>query len=63
MFAAMILLAATVSMRPPRFRGAAALFGIGVFMGFFVFFMSSFMQALGASHQIPVVLAAWAPAS
>lgn len=62
MFAAMILLAATVSMRPPRFRGTATLFGIGVFMGFFVFFMSSFMQALGASQQIPVILAAWAPA-
>lgn len=62
MFAAMILLAATVSMRPPRFRGAATLFGIGIFIGFFVFFMSSFLQALGASQQLPVILAAWAPA-
>ncbi len=62
MFAAMILLAASVSMRPPRFRGAATLFGIGIFIGFFVFFMSSFMQALGASQQIPVIMAAWAPA-
>lgn len=52
MFAAMVLLAATVSMRPPRLRGGAALFGIGIFIGFFVFFMSSFLQALGASqHQ------------
>jgi lipopolysaccharide export system permease protein len=24
--------------------------------------MSSFLQALGASHQVPVILAAWAPA-
>lgn len=61
MFAAMILLAATVSMRPPRFRGAATLFGIGIFLGFFVFFMSSFLQALGASQQIPVIMAAWSP--
>ncbi|MCB1532741.1 MAG: LPS export ABC transporter permease LptG [Alphaproteobacteria bacterium] len=62
MFAAMILLAAAVSMRPPRFNGGMALIGIGVFLGFFVFFMSSFLQALGASQQIPIVLAAWAPA-
>lgn len=62
MFAAMVLLAATVSMRLPRFRGAATLLGIGIFIGFFVFFMSSFLQALGASQQIPVILAAWSPA-
>ncbi len=62
MFAAMILLAATVSMRPPRFRGGATLFGIGIFMGFVVFFASSFLQALGASGQIPVIMAAWSPA-
>lgn len=62
LFAAMVLLAAIVSMRPPRFRGGLLLFASGVFMGFVVFFMSSFMQALGASQQIPVVLAAWSPA-
>lgn len=62
MFAAMVLLAATVSLRPPRFRGAFMLLSIGVFIGFFVFFMSSFLQALGASQQIPVILAAWSPA-
>lgn len=61
LFAAMILLAATVSMRPPRESGGLILVGLGVFIGFFVFFMSSFLQALGASHQIPVILAAWAP--
>ncbi len=62
MFAAMVLLAATVSMRPPRFRGTMALAAIGVFIGFVVFFMSSFLQALGVSGQIPVILAAWSPA-
>ncbi len=62
MFAAMVLLAAVVSMRPPRFRGAMALFAIGIFIGFLVFFMSSFLQALGASGQIPTILAAWSPA-
>ncbi len=60
--AAMVLLAASVSMRPPRFRGTFALIVTGVFIGFVVFFMSSFLQALGTSHQIPVFLAAWSPA-
>lgn len=62
LYAAMILLAAAVSLRPPRFRGTFALVTLGVIMGFMVFFMSSFLQALGATHQIPVLLAAWAPA-
>lgn len=61
-FAAMILLAATVSMRPPRFRGTFMMISLGIFIGFVVFFLSSFLQALGTSGQIPVILAAWAPA-
>ena len=61
-FIAMILLAATVSMRPPRIGGALGLFAAGVFIGFVVFFMSSYLQALGSSQQIPPALAAWAPA-
>ncbi len=62
LYAAMILLAASVSLRPPRFRGAFALAALGVGIGFMVFFLSSFLQAMGATHQIPVLLAAWAPA-
>jgi lipopolysaccharide export system permease protein len=59
--ASMVLLAATVSMRPPRFGGTMGLITAGVFMGFFVFFMSSYLQALGSSQQIPPFLAAWSP--
>jgi lipopolysaccharide export system permease protein len=33
----------------------------GVLIGFLVFFFSSFLEALGASQQIPVSLAAWSP--
>ncbi len=62
MFVAMVLLAAAVSMRPPRLRGASVQFAAGVLIGFVVFFMSSFLQALGATQQIPVLLAAWSPA-
>ena len=62
MFLAMILLAATVSMRPPRSRGAFMMIAAGIFIGFLVFFLSSFLQALGSSQKIPVILAAWSPA-
>jgi lipopolysaccharide export system permease protein len=62
LFAAMILLAAAVSLRPPRLSGTMNLIVAGVMIGFVVFFMSSFLQALGGSHQIPVLLAAWSPA-
>ncbi|MAE51196.1 MAG: LPS export ABC transporter permease LptG [Micavibrio sp.] len=60
-FASMILLAASVSLRPPRQRGTFMLIVLGVFIGFLVFFLSSYLQALGTSHQIPAALAAWAP--
>ncbi len=62
MFCAMILLAATVSMRPPRSKGTFIMIVTGVMIGFFIFFTSSFLQAMGVSRQIPVMLAAWAPA-
>lgn len=61
LFAAMILLAACVSLRPPRMHGTLLMVAGGAFIGFVVFFLSSFLQALGASHQIPVILAAWSP--
>lgn len=62
LFMAMILLAASVSLRPPRLRGTSILIVSGVIIGFIVFFTSSFMQALGASQQIPIMVAAWFPA-
>ncbi|HPF77782.1 MAG TPA: LPS export ABC transporter permease LptG [Alphaproteobacteria bacterium] len=62
LFMAMILLAASVSLRPPRLRGTSVLVMSGVLIGFIVFFASSFLQALGASQQIPIIVAAWFPA-
>lgn len=62
LFLAMVLLAASVSMRPPRLRGTLVLISLGVMIGFATFFLSSFLQALGVSHQIPVFLSAWSPA-
>jgi lipopolysaccharide export system permease protein len=62
LFAAMIFLAAAVSLHPPRFRSTLTMLVMGIGAGFAVFFTSSFLSALGASHQIPVFLAAWSPA-
>lgn len=62
LLAAMILLAATVSLRPPRFQRALFMVVTGMGAGFAVFFLSSFLKALGGSHQLPIVLAAWSTA-
>jgi lipopolysaccharide export system permease protein len=61
LFAAMVILAATVSLRVARFQNTAMLVGAGVVFGFVMFFATSFLKALGASDQIPVLLAAWFP--
>jgi lipopolysaccharide export system permease protein len=61
LFAAMVILAATVSLRTARFQKTSALMGAGIVFGFVMFFATSFLKALGASDQIPVLLAAWFP--
>lgn len=61
LFAAMIVLAATVSLKVARFQPTFLMIGGGVVIGFLVFFASSFLKALGASDQIPVGVAAWFP--
>ena len=57
LLAAMVILAATVSLKTARFQRTALLIAAGIVIGFSVFFASSFLQALGASDQIP----AWVP--
>ena len=61
LFAAMVILAATVSLRMARSQPTGLLIGSGVVIGFLVFFASSLLKALGASDQIPALLAAWFP--
>lgn len=60
-FAALILIAACVTLRPPRSQNAFKLIVIGISAGFCLFFLSNFLKALGASSQIPVFVAAWSP--
>lgn len=59
---AMVLIAATFSLRPARRGGTVYLVAGGVGSGFLLYFMSSVVYALGLSSSIPVVLAAWTPA-
>ena len=63
LLAAMVLIAATVSLRPPRRGGALAMAVTGIAAGFLLFFVSNLVAALGLSRAIPVDLAAWTPAA
>jgi lipopolysaccharide export system permease protein len=62
LFAAMILVAATFSLRPQRRGKVVALILSGVAAGFLLYFLSNFVFALGLSAKIPVILAGWTPA-
>jgi lipopolysaccharide export system permease protein len=62
MLAAMVLIAASFSMRSSRRGGTMALVGGGVMFGFLLFFLSDVVLALGLSASIPAALAAWTPA-
>jgi lipopolysaccharide export system permease protein len=58
---AMILLAATFTLRHARRGGTLMVITGGVVSGFLLYFLSDLVLALGASDAIPVVLAAWTP--
>ncbi|MBM3733275.1 MAG: LPS export ABC transporter permease LptG [Acidimicrobiia bacterium] len=58
---AMVLLAATFTLRHVRQGGTTAIVGLGVLTGFLVYFFSDISLALGLSSGVPVVLAAWSP--
>jgi lipopolysaccharide export system permease protein len=62
LFCAMVLVAATFSLRMQRRGGATMLIVSGVFSGFILYFLSDIVTALGLSAKLPVLLAAWTPA-
>ncbi len=59
---AMVLIAATFSLRHQRRGGTVLIIAIGVFTGFLVYFISDVVFALGLTSSIPIFLAAWSPA-
>ncbi len=60
---AMVLISATFSLRMTRRGGTLPWVSAGLFFGFFLYFMSDLVFALGLSSRIPEVLAAWTPAT
>jgi lipopolysaccharide export system permease protein len=58
---AMVLIAATFSLRMVRRGGVMLLAGCGLLTGFVIYFFSDVVFALGVSARLPVELAAWAP--
>jgi len=63
LFCAMVLVAASFSLRMQRRGGAGVLIVSGVGAGFLLYFLSDIVFALGISAKIPVLLAAWTPTS
>ena len=59
---AMVLIAATFSLRLTRRGGTGLLLVGGVFVGFVLYFFSELVLAAGRSGAVPVPLAAWSPA-
>lgn len=63
LFAAVISIAAVISLNPTtRAGGTLRMVMTGIVAGFVIFFMTNFLKALGASSQMPVMIAAWSPA-
>ena len=58
---AMVLIAATFTLRHSRRGGATFIIAGGVLTGFILYFFSDIVFALGLSDSIPVLLAAWTP--
>jgi lipopolysaccharide export system permease protein len=61
LMAAMVLVAAGFTMRHARFGGAGKMVLLAMMVGFGIYFLRNFAQALGESGQIPIILAAWSP--
>ncbi len=59
LLAAMTVLAASFSLNLLRLGDMARVAGVGVVLGFGVFFLNQFCGALGTTDVIPVFLAAW----
>lgn len=61
LFTAMVLIAASFSLRMQRRGGTSLMVAGGVASGFLLYFFSDVVFALGLSSTIPIALAAWAP--
>ncbi|HXP30963.1 MAG TPA: LPS export ABC transporter permease LptG [Stellaceae bacterium] len=62
LFAAIVLIGASFSLRMQRRGGATLMIAGGIASGFALYFLSDVVFALGLSATIPLSLAAWTPA-
>ncbi len=62
LFAGILLLSAAMSLRPSRQGGAGKMAAGGTLLGFLLYFLNDVVQALGMHDNLPLFLAAWAPA-
>jgi lipopolysaccharide export system permease protein len=61
LFSAMVLIAATFSLRMQRRGGTTLMIAGGISSGFLLYLLSNVIFALGLASTIPVSLAAWTP--
>jgi lipopolysaccharide export system permease protein len=61
LFSAMVLIAATFSLRMQRRGGTTLMIAGGIISGFVLYLLSNVIFALGLAATIPVSLAAWTP--
>lgn len=58
---AMVVLAASCSLRPLRQQGTVYLLAIGAIVAFLLYFLRDITYALGLSGKLPIILSAWLP--
>jgi lipopolysaccharide export system permease protein len=61
LFTAMVLIAATFSLRMQRRGGTTLMIAGGIVSGLLLYLLSNMVFALGLASTIPVALAAWTP--
>ncbi|MEM8570832.1 MAG: LPS export ABC transporter permease LptG [Pseudomonadota bacterium] len=61
LFAAMVLIGATFSLRPQRFGQTGVMILFAIMAGFALYFFKDFAESLGAQGQVPILVSVWAP--
>lgn len=61
LFAAMVLIGSAFALRPARFGQTGVMILLAVLAGFALFFLKDFAESLGASGEVPLLVAAWTP--
>lgn len=62
LLAAMALIGAVFALRPSRFGNSGMMALMAVLSGFLLYALKNVAESLGEAQQVPIVMAAWAPA-